>query len=83
MLVTCANPKVGSLPMSSCIFTSRTAVGGNRIGPVCVRVYVCLQFGDLLAVCVDPSCQKDFGAKELYNTSRGRCVNAQALSFIK
>ena len=30
---------------------------------------------------VDPSLQKDFGAKELYNTGRGRCVNAQAFSL--
>ncbi len=35
----------------------------------------------LWSVCVDPSWQKDFGAKELYNTGRGRCVNAQAFSF--
>ena len=30
---------------------------------------------------VDPSWQRDFGAKELYNTGRGRCVNAQAFSY--
>ena len=35
----------------------------------------------MLCVCVDPSWQKDFGAKELYNTGRGRCVNAQAFSL--
>ena len=33
------------------------------------------------SVCVDPS-QKDFGAKELYNKGCGRCVNAQAFSFL-
>ena len=31
-------------------------------------------------MCVDPSWQNDFGAKELYNTRRGRCINAQAFS---
>ena len=30
------------------------------------------------SVCVDSSWQNDFGAKELYNTSPGRYVNAQA-----
>ena len=33
-------------------------------------------------MCVDPSWQKDFGAKELYNTGRRKCVNAQAFSFM-
>ncbi len=37
----------------------------------------------LWSVCVDPSCQKDFGAKEIYNMGRGRCVNAQAFSFLR
>ncbi len=32
-------------------------------------------------MCVDPSWQKDFGAKELLNAGRGRCVNAQVFSF--
>ncbi len=34
-----------------------------------------------LCVTVDPSRQKDFGAKELYNTGCGKCVNAQPFSF--
>ncbi len=34
-------------------------------------------------LCVDPSWQKDFGARELYNTGRGRCVNAQVFSLFK
>ncbi len=35
-----------------------------------------------VAVFLDPSWQKDFGAKELYNTGRRRCVNAQAFSLV-
>ena len=27
--------------------------------------------------------KKDFGAKELYSTGRGRCVNAQAFAFTR
>ena len=44
---------------------------------VCVSLSVCL----LRSVCVNPSWQKDFGAKELYNTGCRRCVNAQAFSL--
>ena len=62
------------------VITSRVIGQGNRIGPVRLsfRLCVCLY---LWSVCVDPSWQKDFGAKELYNTGRGRCINAQAFSF--
>ncbi len=33
------------------------------------------KFKVIWSVCVDPSWQKDFGAKEHYNMDRGRCVN--------
>ncbi len=49
---------------------------------LCVRVCVCLSVieTDHWSVCVDPSWQKDFGAKEVYNRGHGRRVNAQAFS---
>ncbi len=66
-----------------------SAVEVIKLAP-CVRVPVCPFVCQLVSalkgmfswsVCVDPSWQKDFGAKELYNKGRGRCVNAQAFSF--
>ena len=69
------NKSFGYFPLFTCCVSGR----GNRIGPV--RLSFCL------SVCVSVSAlrswQKDFGAKELYNTGRGRCVNAQAFSLIK
>ncbi len=70
------------------IFTSGISVRGNRIGFVgpCFHVSVFLSViiscqGNRIrsiGLCVSIHRQKDFGAKELYNASCGRCVNAQA-----
>ena len=89
----CRKPNVHSLLISILlIFTSHVSGLGNRIGPVCPCVcqlvsalkgkpFVCrsIMAKGLLG---DPLWQKDFGAKELYNTGRGRSVNTQAFSFL-
>ena len=52
---------------------------GNRIGPACLSV--CLSVCSPNSTCVYLSVQKDFWAKGLWITGRGRCINAGAFSW--
>ena len=52
----------------------RLSALSRLIGPMDVK------FG--MGINLDPSWQKDFGAKELYIMGRERCVKAQAFSYL-
>ena len=71
-------------------FTSRVSDAAEEIESVpsvCASVCLSVCLSVWLSVFQHSVCvsihhgKKDFGAKELYNTGRGRCVNAQAFSL--